>query len=84
MNLLDRLRGQPDWQHADPAVRASAVDGLDDDAQDLFEAIATEDADASVRLAAVTRLSAPAVILRVAENDQDERVRREAALILRE
>ena len=84
MNLLDRLRGQPDWQHADPAVRASAVDGLDDDAQDLFEAIATEDADASVRLAAVARLSAPAVILRVAENDQDERVRREAALILRE
>jgi len=40
MSLLDRLRGQPGWQHEDPAVRASAVDDLENDAQDVFEAIA--------------------------------------------
>ena len=84
MSLLDRLRGQPEWQHDDPSVRASAVDDLADDAQDLLEAIAIEDTDPGVRLVAVARLSDPTAIRRVAENDPDDRVRSEATLILRE
>ena len=83
MSLLDRLRGQPDWQHEDPLVRASAVDGLENDAQDVFEAIASEDADAGVRLAAVARLSDPETIGRIARTDADGQVRDEALAMLR-
>lgn len=83
MSLLDRLRGQPGWQHEDPLVRASAVDDLENDAQDVFAAIASEDADPGVRLAAVVRLSDPATIARVARTDSDGQVRDEAISMLR-
>ena len=83
MSLLDRLRGQPGWQHEDPLVRASAVDDLENDAQDVFAAIASEDADPGVRLAAVVRLSDPATIGRVARTDSDGQVRDEALSMLR-
>ena len=83
MSLLDRFRGQPEWQHADPSVRASAVDELEDDAQNLLTAIASEDADPSVRLAAVARLSSPETLGRVAQTDQDAGVRAEAVAVLR-
>ena len=83
MSLLDRLRGQPGWQHEDPLVRASAVDDLENDAQDVFAAIASEDADAGVRLAAVVRLSDPATIGRIARTDSDGQVRDEAISMLR-
>ncbi len=84
MNLLDRFRGQPEWQHADPSIRAAAVDDLDDDAQELLLAIATEDADPGVRSAAVVRLTAPAALGRIAEIDQDDGVRTEAVAALRD
>ncbi|MEE2637606.1 MAG: hypothetical protein VYE68_10270 [Acidobacteriota bacterium] len=83
MSLLDRLRGQPSWQHDDPDIRASAVDDLENDAQDLLTAIATEDTDAGVRLAAVSRLVDPVVIARVATHDAADEVRREASAMLR-
>ncbi len=83
MSLLDRLRGQPGWRHEDPSVRAAAVDDLESDAQDLFEAIASEDADPGVRLAALARLSDPAAIGRVARTDADAQVRDEAVSTLR-
>ena len=83
MSLLDRLRGQPGWQHEDPQVRASAVDDLENDAQDVFAAIASEDADPGVRLAAVVRLSDPATIGRIARTDPDGQVRDEALSMLR-
>ena len=83
MSLLDRLRGQPGWQHEDPLVRASAVDDLENDAQDVFEAIASEDADPGVRLAAVVRLSDPETIGRIARTDSDGQVRDEAISMLR-
>ena len=84
MSLLDRLRGQPAWQHADPSVRASAVDDIDSDAQDLLAAIAAEDVDPSVRLTALSRLVDPDAIRRIAEVDTDESVRVEAFSMLRE
>ena len=84
MSLLDRFRGQPEWQHEDPSVRVSAVDHLEDDAQDLLTAIATEDADPGVRAAAVARLSDPETLGRIGRTDQDAGVRAEAATLLRE
>ena len=84
MSLLDRFRGQPEWQHEDPSVRVSAVDDLEDDAQDLLTAIASEDADPGVRAAAVVRLSDPETVGRIAQTDQDVGVRAEAAALLRE
>ena len=83
MSLLDRFRGQPEWQHEDPSVRASAVDDLEDDAQDLLTAIASEDADPGVRTAAVVRLSDPDILGRIVQTDQDGGVRAEAAALLR-
>ena len=83
MSLLDRFRGQPEWQHEDPSVRASAVDDLEDDAQDLLTAIASEDADPGVRAAAVVRLSDPETLGRIVQTDQDGGVRAEAVAMLR-
>ena len=83
MSLLDRFRSQPEWQHEDPSVRASAVDDLEDDAQDLLTAIASEDADPGVRTAAVARLSDPETLARVVQMDQDANVRAEATAKLR-
>lgn len=84
MSLLDRFRGQPEWQHVDPSVRVSAVDDLEDDAQELLLAIATDDADAGVRAAAVSRLTDPAALGRIAEADADSEVHAEAVATLRE
>jgi hypothetical protein len=84
MSLLDRFRGQPEWQHVDPSVRVSAVDDLDDDAQGVLLAIATEDADAGVRAAAVGRLTDPAALARIADTDADSGVQAEALTALRD
>ena len=84
MSLLDRFRGQPEWQNDDPSVRASAVDGLEDEAQELFLAIAMEDTDPGVRIAAVLRLSDPAALTRVVQTDQNAGVRTEASVVLRD
>ena len=83
MSLLDRFRGQPEWQDEDPLVRASAVDELEDDAQDLLTARASEDADPGVRAAAVVRLSDPEILGRIVQTDLDGGVRAEAVAMLR-
>ena len=83
MSLLDRFRGQPEWQDEDPLVRASAVDELEDDAQDLLTALASEDADPGVRAAAVVRLSDPEILGRIVQTDLDGGVRAEAVAMLR-
>ena len=83
MSLIDRFRGQPEWQHEDPLVRASAVDDLEDDAQGLLTAIASEDADPGVRAAAVVRLSDPEILGRIVQTDLDGGVRAEAVAVLR-
>ena len=83
MSVLDRFRGQPEWHHEDPLVRASAVNDLEDDAQDLLTAIASEDAEPEVRAAAVVRLSDPETLGRIVRTDQDGSVRAEAVAMLR-
>ena len=84
MGLLDRLRGQPAWQHPDASVRAAAIQELPDEDQDQLSDLARQDADASVRRAAVKRLRAVEPLAEIARDDGDEHVRAEArAAVLR-
>ena len=78
MGILEKLRPQPRWKHADPAVRAAAVYDLGSDETDALRALAREDADPRVRRAAVNRIDDLAVLADVARTDPDEDVRTDA------
>jgi hypothetical protein len=78
MGILEKLRPQPRWKHADPAVRAAAVYDLGPDEADALRALAREDADARVRRTAVNRVDDLSVLADVARTDPDEEVRAEA------
>ena len=78
MGILERLRPQPRWKHADPTVRAAAVYDLGPDEGDVLRALAREDAEARVRRAAVARLDDVAVLGDIARTDPDADVRAEA------
>ena len=76
MGILDKLKPQPRWKHADPAVRLEAVRELNDDIE--LAGLAESDPDAKVRRAAVARISDPDVLGRCAA-DSDQAVKDEAA-----
>jgi Domain of Unknown Function (DUF349) len=78
MGILEKLRPQPRWKHADPGVRAAAVYELGPEEGDALRQLAREDAEARVRRAAVTRLSDVAELGEIARTDPDEDVRAEA------
>ena len=78
MGILEKLRPQPRWKHADPAVRAAAVYDLGSDETDALRALAREDADARVRRAAINRIDDLSVLADVARTDPDEDVRTDA------
>ncbi len=78
MGILEKLRPQPRWKHADPGVRAAAVYELGPDEGEALRLLAREDAEARVRRAAVTRLSDIAVLGDIGRTDPDEDVRAEA------
>ena len=78
MGLLEKLRPQPRWKHADPSVRAAAVYELGPDEVEALHLLAREDAEARVRRAAVTRIDDVAVLSETARTDPDEEVRAEA------
>ena len=78
MGILEKLRPQPRWKHADPAVRALAVYGLGPDDTEALHALAREDAEARVRRAAVTRIDDVTLLGEIARTDPDEDVRVEA------
>ncbi len=82
MPILDRLRPQPRWKHADPAVRLVAVHELAYDDQEVLTSIARGDDDARVRRIAVQKLHDPIVLAELAQADQDEQVREVVRLIL--
>ena len=82
MGILDKLRPQPRWKHADPAVRLEAIPTVDD-VQALAE-IATSDPDARVRLKALDRVEDVDVIAGIAGRDTDTAVRDAAADALAE
>ncbi len=73
MGLLDKLKPQPRWKHADPAVRLEALRELADPAE--LTMLAESDPDARVRKAAVPRLEDPAVLGRMASGDPDADIR---------
>ena len=77
MGLLDKLKPQPRWKHADPAVRLEAVRELDDAAE--LAVLAESDPDARVRRAAICRVTDPAVLGRVAAADADPETRDRAS-----
>jgi hypothetical protein len=78
MGILEKLRPQPRWKHADPGVRAAAVYELGPDEGEALRQLAREDTEARVRRAAVTRLSDIAVLGDIGRTDPDEDVRAEA------
>ena len=78
MGILEKLRPQPRWKHADPAVRAAAVYDLGPDETDALRVLAREDTDARVRRAAVNRIDDLTLLADVVRTDPDEDVRNEA------
>ncbi|MCR4373703.1 MAG: hypothetical protein NUW22_02525, partial [Acidobacteria bacterium] len=77
MGILDKLKPQPRWKHADPAVRREALHELNDQVE--LAVLAERDADATVRRGAVDRVTDPAVLGRVAASDSDSAVQDAAA-----
>ena len=78
MGILEKLRPQPRWKHADPTVRVAAVYELGPDESDALHAVAREDVEARVRRAAVTRIDEADVLAEIARTDPEEEVRAEA------
>ena len=78
MGFLDRFKPQPRWKHADPAIRAAAVEALPDEEQALLQTIALEDTDPGVRRTALGRCRRPTSSRRIARDDADESVKSEA------
>jgi hypothetical protein len=76
MGLLDKLKPQPRWKHADPAVRLEALRELADPVE--LATLAESDPDARVRRAAMPRLDDPAVLGRIASGDPDPDAREAA------
>ena len=76
--LIERFRSKPEWQHADPAVRAEAVLRLPSSEREVLLALAREDADPRVRRAAVKKLPEAAALAEIAATDADSGVRDEA------
>ena len=77
MGILDRLKPQPRWKHADPAVRLEALRDLEDPIE--LGSLAQTDPDAKVRKACVARTTDTAVLGRVAAIDVDPDTRDRAA-----
>jgi hypothetical protein len=77
MGLLDKLKPQPRWKHADPTVRLEAVRELEDAAE--LAALAEGDPDARVRRAAIARIADPEILGRLAAADTDPEARDRAA-----
>ena len=76
MGILDKLRPQPRWKHADPAIRIEALPDIDDPA--VLAGIAQTDADARVRRKALDLVDDVAVIAAIASGDADAGVREAA------
>ncbi|MGE4069255.1 MAG: DUF349 domain-containing protein [Vicinamibacterales bacterium] len=79
MGLLDKLRSQPNWKHADPAIRLGGVQELDPADQEALVSLAKDDPDARVRAAAVARVTAPGTLADIIRNEPDADVREQAA-----
>ncbi|MGH9172998.1 MAG: hypothetical protein ACRD1H_01505, partial [Vicinamibacterales bacterium] len=79
MGLLEKLRPQPKWKHADPAVRLDALQTIEDTDQESLVVLATEDPDARVRRAASSRVTDAAALAAIVRNESDPATRDHAA-----
>ncbi|MSO49175.1 MAG: DUF349 domain-containing protein [Acidobacteria bacterium] len=77
MGILDKLKPQPRWKHADPAIRLEALRELTDPVE--LATMADSDPDAKVRRAAIDVVSDPAVLGRVTTTDADQALKDAAA-----
>jgi hypothetical protein len=77
MGFLDKLKPQPRWKHADPAVRLEAVRDLEDQVE--LGCLAELDPDVRVRRAAVACVTDVTLLGRVAASDGDNETRDRAA-----
>jgi len=79
MGLLEKLRPQPKHKHADPAVRLEGLHDLADTEQETLVALATDDADARVRRAAIARVTDAGALAGMVRNESDQGTRELAA-----
>ncbi|HET9370622.1 MAG TPA: DUF349 domain-containing protein, partial [Vicinamibacterales bacterium] len=77
MRILDKLKPQPRWKHADPTVRLEALRELNDPVE--LATLAETDPDARVRRAAVGLVDDVAVLGRIVGADSDDEARDRAA-----
>lgn len=77
MGILDRLKPQPRWKHADAAIRLEALRDLDDPVE--LAVLAETDPDVRVRKACIARTSDVAVLSRIAAQDVDAETQDRAA-----
>ncbi len=78
MALLDRLRPQPAWKHADPAVRLASLDTLAESDRGVIAILARTDESPRVRRAAIARLDDADALGTIARGDVDTQVRADA------
>ncbi len=78
MGLLEKLRSQPKWKHADPAVRLEGLHEIDDADQETLIALATDDPDARVRRVAAGRVADATVLAAIVRNESDGAARDQA------
>jgi hypothetical protein len=78
MGLLEKLRPQPKWKHADPAVRLEGLHDIEDADQDALRALAVDDPDPRVRRAALGRVADGAVLATIVRNETDAATREHA------
>ncbi len=74
MSLLDAFK--PKWQNSNPDKRIEAIEEMGPSNQDTFERIALYDEDASVRTAAIKKLTVISALAQISKNDKDAHVRR--------
>src|SRR5262245_40732418 len=77
MGILDKLKPQTRWKHADPAIRFEAVRDLEDPIE--LAILAETDPESKIRKAALTKVDDLTVIGRIAANDADADTRDRAA-----
>ena len=71
MGLLEKLRPQPKYKHADPAIRLEGLNEIDDADQGTLVALASEDADSRVRRGALGRITDAAALASLTRNESD-------------
>ena len=79
MGLLEKLRPQPKWKHADPSVRLEGLQEIDDTDQESLSSLATDDPDARVRRGAAGRLTDTSTLSAIVRNESEASVRDHAA-----